>query len=89
MKNTKLCMSMACNHVTALSHAEPEAWIPVKDRLPPYGKRVLVTVEPIGDYAYVAQDRWREGSSEYADHWGDYSRVIAWRELPPPYKAGV
>ena len=55
-------------------------WIPVSERLPEWGERVL-TIDNDGDYEinHIMDD-------EYDEWFYDYD-IIAWMPLPEPYKA--
>ena len=79
--------------------AEPD-WIPCSERLPERGKDVLVTrdydgrkdcnkscryVEIVSCYGEDDDSDWTSFSDEYKMHPKNH-HVIAWRELPEPYK---
>lgn len=57
---------------------EKHKWIPVKERLPKNGTRVLVTFE---DGFVAAADYYGNGW----DLWADSGDVIAWMPLPEAY----
>lgn len=72
---------------------EPEPhWIPVSERLPDAEKKIYWVCT---DSGYQCQCRWTNTNHFWTDltinwHWhiGDvpqYSKVVAWRELPLPY----
>ena len=55
-------------------------WIPVEEKLPNDARQVLVTI-------YWGNNDYEVSVAEYwdLDGWGDLN-VIAWQELPKPYK---
>ena len=72
---------------------EPEPhWVPVSERLPDAEKK---TYWVCTDSGYQCQCRWTNINHFWTDlttdwHWHimdvpQYSKVVAWRELPPPY----
>ena len=74
-------------------------WIPCKERLPQDGREVLVCVELskeqthiivgfyIGEWLDSQGDSIEEGYKGYKECFpNSYSNVIAWQELPEPYK---
>ena len=79
-----------------LPSAQPEPrWIPVEERLPEEGKRVLVTYDLVNKYPWV--NILHYGKSMYDDkpcfyeadsEWGDvpYDGIVAWMPLPKPYE---
>lgn len=65
----------------SVTPARPKSeWIPVSERLPEWGERVL-TIDNDGDYEinHIMDD-------EYDEWFYDYD-IIAWMPLPEPYKA--
>ena len=67
--------------VPSVAPARPKSeWIPVSERLPEWGERVL-TIDNDGDYEinHIMDD-------EYDEWFYDYD-IIAWMPLPEPYKA--
>ena len=79
--------------IDAQSTIEPEPhWIPVSERLPDAEKKIYWVCT---DSGYQCQCRWTNVNHFWTDlttnwHWhiGDvpqYSKVVAWRKLPPPY----
>lgn len=60
----------------------PERWIPCAERLPENDKPVLVTLKWADDDLEISTgEYWRPGG------WGTFEGfVIAWRELPEPWK---
>lgn len=72
-----------------------QKWIPVSERLPEDGQRVLVTYDLVNSYPWVNILRYGKPMSEdkpcfyEADsEWGDvpYDGIVAWMPLPEPYK---
>ena len=62
--------------------AQPEPhWIPVEQALPEYGKAVLTVTQ---DETYEVNHVIDEECGEW--FWEDNGKVIAWCELPEPYK---
>ena len=57
-------------------------WIPVTERLPEYGKGVLTITQE--DDVYEVNHIIDEEHGEW--FWEDNGKVIAWCELPEPYK---
>jgi hypothetical protein len=58
-----------------------EKWIPVSERLPKEDNDYLITYEVYGER--VVSKSW------FDTRWGFMSEnVIAWKELPEPYKEG-
>ncbi len=69
--------------ISKLPSAEPEIkWIPVSERLPEDRRMVLVTFRGPDGKPWVRQGHFGAGLSE---KWGYYD-VIAWAEMPEPYK---
>ena len=77
----------------AMQAAEPH-WIPVTDRLPENGRQVLVYARSV-HYALAKYDEMREADGTYKKQWVTFDawkpfysikEVIAWCELPEPYK---
>jgi len=78
---------MVSDRIKALPSAHPEPrWIPVTERLPRDGQRVLVTDEDGGiDIAYFIDYSSIDESVEWWSH--DYQcHPIAWSELPTAYE---
>ena len=79
--------------------AELEAaqrWIPVSERLPESGVRVLVTIEHTemrehewarGVAVAVYDTTWQQWHNEALMPIGDYWTILAWLPLPEPYEA--
>lgn len=70
-------------------------WIPVTERLPEEGRRVLVTYDLVNRYPWV--NILRYGKPIFEDkpcfyevdsEWGDvpYDGIVAWMPLPEPYR---
>lgn len=81
------------NIIEKLPSAQPaQRWIPCKERLPKENKKRYWVCT---DTEYQCECRWtnnRFGIRE-TDEWGwsifdvpQYSKVVAWRELPEPYR---
>ena len=73
--------------------AEPH-WIPVTERLPENGRQVLVYAMSV-HYALAKYDEMRNADGTYKKQWVTFDawkpfysikEVIAWAELPEPYK---
>ena len=67
--------------IEALGKSESH-WIPVTERLPEYGKGVLTITQE--DDVYEVNHIIDEEHGEW--FWEDNGKVIAWCELPEPYK---
>ena len=67
----------------------PTEWIPVSERLPKEGERVL-TYDNLGDIDFGQYDKghWYWEAEACADYWTRNDGVIAWLPLPTPYKGG-
>jgi len=74
-------------------HPEPH-WIPVTERLPENGRQVLVYARSV-HYALAKYDEMRNADGTYKKQWVTFDawkpfytikEVIAWCELPEPYK---
>lgn len=58
-------------------------WIPVSERLPEIKQEVLITADDNAVYQGVMANG---GFIIFEDGWIDIKHVLAWRELPEPYK---
>ena len=66
-----------------LPSAQPEPqWIPMSEREPEEGGHYLITARYEGDVIVVSDDYYSYGWDDWKDD------VIAWAELPEPYKGG-
>ena len=63
----------------AIKALEQTSWIPVSERLPEVGQRILVT--------YNQEDEVKIDITNYTKRGFLLSVVIAWQPLPEPYKA--
>ena len=82
--------------IKALPSAQPEPrWIPVEEKLPDVGRRVLVTIPLVDGYPFARIARYGtqmfenkvcfyESVNECVDC--EISGVTAWMPLPKPYK---
>lgn len=79
--------------IKAVEQSEPH-WIPVTERLPENGRQVLVYARSV-HYALAKYDEMREADGTYKKQWVTFDawkpfysikEVIAWCELPEPYK---
>ena len=73
------CIAAIC----CILNKKKNAWIPVSERLPENKHNVLVTVQnkqnkPFVEIDFISKDEWEA----FEDN------VIAWKELPEPYKKG-
>ena len=71
------------------AETERDGWVPVTERLPEFGKTVLIT----NDKGNVSYGRFRgvefwkdEGDAFWTWKKNTIEHVIAWRPLPKPYK---
>ena len=68
---------------------EPMRWIPCSERLPKYGKNVLITNDK-GNVSYGrfrGVEFWKEdGDSYWTWKKNTIEHVLAWMPLPEPYK---
>lgn len=81
LKASKQSMIKILHDMPSVAPARPNSeWIPVSERLPEWGERVL-TIDNDGDYEinHIMDD-------EYDEWFYDYD-IIAWMPLPEPYKA--
>ena len=88
-RGTNKAIDMA---IKALEKPEPQ-WISCKDKLPPNEKKTYWVCLGNGSQC---ECRWTNdiyGFGEIDDRWGwsyldkpRYSTIVAWRELPEPYK---
>lgn len=64
---------------------EPQSvrWIPVEERLPDSGKTVLVTRKCQNGKWYTEQDEYYEDTGFES---GADEDIIAWRQMPEPYR---
>ena len=78
----------------AFSALSKPHWIPVTERLPENGRQVLVYARSV-HYALAKYDEMREADGTYKKQWVTFDawkpfytikEVIAWCELPEPYK---
>ena len=78
------------NVVKALPSVEPERkWIPVTERLPEYGERVLTTTEAGNRGKKVRSGTYTKSlfQCDNGDVWTVTDKeVIAWMPLPEPYR---
>ena len=66
--------------ITEVDVVEQTSWIPVSERLPNIGQRVLVTTETL--------DNGKKVTGTYYDRYGFVcGNVLAWMPLPKPYTA--
>ena len=70
--------------ITPINRARVIEWIPVREKLPESCKPVLVTIQhgPTDDEVAISE-YWSDGSGW---GWTINDLVIAWAELPDPYK---
>ena len=71
----------------ALPSAQP-GWIPTSERLPDNDRAVLVTLKwAEDDYEVAVGEYWHNSTASHG--WGSFEgHVIAWHELPTPYREG-
>ena len=77
----------AVEAVKALPPAQPR-WIPTSERLPDNDRAVLVTLKwAEDDYEVAVGEYWHNSTASHG--WGSFEgHVIAWHELPTPYREG-
>ena len=70
-----------------LPPAQP-GWIPTSERLPDNDRAVLVTLKwAEDDYEVAVGEYWHNSTASHG--WGSFEgHVIAWHELPTPYREG-
>lgn len=63
-------------------------WIPTSERLPDNDRAVLVTLKwAEDDYEVAVGEYWHNSTASHG--WGSFEgHVIAWHELPTPYREG-
>ena len=63
-------------------------WIPTSERLPDNDRAVLVTLKwAEDDYEVAVGEYWHNSTASHG--WGSFEgHVIAWHELPSPYREG-
>lgn len=73
--------------ISALPSAQP-GWIPTSERLPDNDRAVLVTLKwAEDDYEVAVGEYWHNSTASHG--WGSFEgHVIAWHELPTPYREG-
>ena len=73
--------------VWSLPPAQP-GWIPTSERLPDNDRAVLVTLKwAEDDYEVAVGEYWHNSTASHG--WGSFEgHVIAWHELPTPYREG-
>lgn len=73
--------------IKALPSAQP-GWIPTSERLPDNDRAVLVTLKwAEDDYEVAVGEYWHNSTASHG--WGSFEgHVIAWHELPTPYREG-
>lgn len=71
----------------AARSAQP-GWIPTSERLPDNDRAVLVTLKwAEDDYEVAVGEYWHNSTASHG--WGSFEgHVIAWHELPTPYREG-
>ena len=78
--------------LTELEYKEAERqWIPVSERLPEYGKTVLITNGKgnVRSGRFRGVEFWKEDGGSYWTFKGNtIEHVLAWMPLPEPYKGG-
>lgn len=62
--------------------ARADKWIPCSERLPEEYGHYLVTATHEGELIVISDDYYSYGWDDFGDS------VIAWKELPKPYKSG-
>lgn len=70
-----------------LPSAQP-GWIPTSERIPDNDRAVLVTLKwAEDDYEVAVGEYWHNSTASHG--WGSFEgHVIAWHELPTPYREG-
>lgn len=69
-----------------LEQGSKTEWIPVSERLPEDSQRVNITIQR--NYTvYVTTATWDEMRGYFYNLGHAFDDVVAWRELPEPYKA--
>lgn len=73
--------------VDDMKAAQP-GWIPTSERLPDNDRAVLVTLKwAEDDYEVAVGEYWHNSTASHG--WGSFEgHVIAWHELPTPYREG-
>ena len=85
----KACVEYCKNDAPTIEAKPVDDWISVKDRLPPYGERVLVINEAYGaEHRYTKYNIGVTVRSPHLDFtfWGH--KVTHWQPLPKPPKGG-
>ena len=94
-KTDKALYNFTLSRINEQATIQPEPqWIPVTERLPENGRQVLVYARSV-HYALAKYDEMREADGTYKKQWVTFDawkpfysikEVIAWCELPEPYK---
>lgn len=75
--------------INALPSAQLERWIPTTEKLPKYGKTVIITNDKgnVRCGRFEGVEFWKDDGDSYWTFKGNtVEHVLAWMPLPEPYK---
>ena len=81
-------ISVDLKKIPSVTPSSQPGWIPTSERLPDNDRAVLVTLKwAEDDYEVAVGEYWHNSTASHG--WGSFEgHVIAWHELPTPYREG-